>query len=98
MKILPSYEFGSFGTSNGEVLPIADWADGRIRELTHGTDFNCSPITLSVKLRKFAKANGMRVRIAKATKGSPIAVIQFIKDATPATAPAAAPKAKGKTK
>jgi hypothetical protein len=78
MKILKEYAFHSFGAANGEKLPISEWADGKIRELTKGEDFNCTITTIQVKLRKYAKMNGMKVRIS-AKKDGVAAIVQFTK-------------------
>jgi len=76
-KVLKDYQFHTgFGHGNGEVLPISDWADGKIRELTRGEDFQCSTITLQVKLRKYAKQQGLKVRISAKRDGDS-AIVQF---------------------
>lgn len=94
-RILNDFEFRS--TENRQSHPWSVWADGKIRELVRGSDFNCKTTTVATQARGYAKKNGMKVRIS-APKDSDNIVLQFIKVNAEAPAPAATEAPTGKRK
>lgn len=48
--------------------PFDEWADGRVRRLTRGADFECSPLSMQRQLRRYAAANGVAVSIRRAER------------------------------
>ena len=78
-KRLDNFDFGSSGNS----YDWNRWADGTIWELTKGEDFQSKPQTAAQQARKWAKAQGMRVRVSAEKDGTKV-ILQFIrKDAEP---------------
>jgi hypothetical protein len=89
-KILSSFEFREpVGKSTYDWKELAD---GKIRELTKGTDFNSKAQTVAMMARKYAKKNGLKVHVSAKKDGDTV-VLQFYKPDA-ASAPAAPRKRK----
>ena len=65
----------NFEKSNRSKYPMEEWADGQIRKLYIGKDFNCSLSTLKHKLMGYAKETGRVLRSKNLEDGN--IVIQF---------------------
>jgi hypothetical protein len=94
-KVLASYEFKSFGSNGGSKLPWSEWADGKIRQLQRGEDFECKGVTVATMARSYAKKNGLKVKVSH-KKGSDVVVLQFSKGSPEPTPAPATPKKKSK--
>ena len=77
-RVLDKFDFPTFGGGAKESHPWATWADGKIRQLKHGDDFNCKLQTICQQARNYGKKNGLKVRI-NAPKGGDVVTLQFLK-------------------
>ena len=96
MKVLDKFDFPTFGSGSREQRDWELLLDGKIRELTKGTDYECKSQTLAMQARAAAKKRGLKVRASAKKDGDTVILQAYKPSANGPTAESVTPKGKGK--